>query len=101
VYSGEIYSAETLERWNVVNRVYPDDGFDEAARAFARELAEGPTLAHGATKRIVRAYLEGGVAGADAVTDDQFGELFASEDLRGAVESFLTEGPDKARFEGR
>jgi len=101
VYTGEIYSAETLERWNVVNRVYPDEGFDAAARAFATELANGPTIAHGATKRIVRAYLEGGVAGADAVTDDQFGELFASEDLRNAVETFLTEGPDKATFSGR
>jgi enoyl-CoA hydratase/carnithine racemase len=101
VYTGEIYSAETLERWNVVNRVFPDEGFDQAARAFARELADGPTIAHGATKRIVRAFLEGGVAGADAVTDDQFATLFASEDLRNAVETFLTEGPDKATFQGR
>ena len=100
VYSADVYPAATLERWNVVNRVLPDAGFDEATRAFARELAEGPTVAHGATKRIVRAYLEGGVAGADAVTDDQFGALFASDDLRGAVESFLTEGPGKATFTG-
>ena len=28
-------------------------------------------------------------------------ELFASEDLKNAVESFLTEGPGKATFEGR
>ncbi len=43
VMTGELYDAATLERWNVVNRVLPDEGFDEAARAFARGLAEGPT----------------------------------------------------------
>jgi hypothetical protein len=30
-------------RWNVVNRVLPDEGFGEAARAFAMTLADGPT----------------------------------------------------------
>src|SRR4051812_40292711 len=65
VYTGELYDAPTLERWNVVNRVLPDDGFAEAAQAFARRLAEGPTRAHAATKTIVRAQLEGGVREAD------------------------------------
>ena len=37
--TGELYDATTLERWNVVNRVLPDDGFDQAARLFARKLA--------------------------------------------------------------
>ena len=36
VYTGERYSAATLERWNVVNRVLPDDGFAAAARDYAR-----------------------------------------------------------------
>ena len=35
------------------------------------------------------------------MTPDVFAGLFASEDLKNAVESFLTEGPGKARFEGR
>ena len=34
----------------------------------------GPTMAHAATKRIVRAYCEGGVDEADAVTPQQFAE---------------------------
>jgi enoyl-CoA hydratase/carnithine racemase len=51
--TGDLYDAATLERWNVVNRVLPDDGFDDAAREFARRLASGPTRAHAATKRIV------------------------------------------------
>jgi enoyl-CoA hydratase/carnithine racemase len=101
VYTAELFPAATLERWNVVNRVLGDEGFDEAARAFARDLADGPTRAHAATKAIVRAFLRGGVEEADRITPDTAGALFATEDLQGAVASFLAEGPDKASFRGR
>jgi enoyl-CoA hydratase len=101
VYTGGLYDAQTLAAWNVVNRVLPDDGFDAAARAFARDLADGPTAAHAATKRIVRAALEGGVERADALVPDVAGALFDTEDLEGAVASFLEHGPGKATFQGR
>ena len=101
VMTGELYDAETLERWNVVNRVLPDEGFDEAARAFARRLADGPTVAHGATKRIVRSQIDGGARAADAVVPEVAGALFATEDLRGAVQSFLRDGPGRATYRGR
>jgi enoyl-CoA hydratase len=101
VMSGDLYDAATLERWNVVSRVLPEDDVEDAARDFAAGLASGPTLAHHATKRIVRAYLEDGVRGADAVTAEIGAPLFETEDLRRAVESFLSEGPGKASFEGR
>lgn len=101
VMTGELFGAATLERWGVVNRVWPDERFDERARAFARALATGPTRAHAATKGIVRGYLEGGVREADARTPELAGDLFATEDLRGAVRSFLERGPGHATFEGR
>ncbi len=101
VMTGDLYDAATLERWNVVNRVLPDDGFDDAARAFALRLAHGPTLAHAATKRLVRAQTEGGPRAADELVPELAGGLFATEDLKGAVRSFLTDGPGKATFEGR
>ena len=101
VMRGDLYDAATLERWNVVSRVLPDDDLDAASRDFAERLAAGPTLAHRATKRIVRAYLEDGVRGADAVTAEIGAPLFETEDLRRAVESFLADGPGKASFEGR
>jgi enoyl-CoA hydratase/carnithine racemase len=101
VYTGGLYDAAALERWNVVNRVLVDDGFDAAARGFAMDLATGPTRAHAATKRIVRAALEGGVERADAVVAELAGALFDTEDLKGAVRSFLEHGPGKATFEGR
>jgi enoyl-CoA hydratase len=102
VMTGELYGAATLERWNVVNRVLPDEGFDAAARAFARKLAEGPTRAHAATKGIVRASLDrGGARGADERVPQLAGDLFATEDLKRAVRSFLERGPGHATYEGR
>jgi enoyl-CoA hydratase len=101
VMTGALYDAATLERWNVVNRVLPDEGFDEAARAFARGLADGPTRAHAATKAIVRAQVEGGARAADERVPEVAGGLFATEDLRGAVRSFLENGPGHATYRGR
>jgi enoyl-CoA hydratase len=101
VMTGELYDARKLERWNVVNRVLDDDGFAEAAHAFALRLAEGPTRAHVATKRIVRAALSEGTRAADEVVPEHAGGLFATEDLQGAVRSFLERGPGRARYTGR
>ncbi|TML34439.1 MAG: enoyl-CoA hydratase/isomerase family protein [Actinobacteria bacterium] len=102
VMSGDLYDAATLERWNVINRVLPDDELREESLRFARTLAEGPTLAHAATKRMVRAFLEHGVRGADERIGEIAGSLFGTEDLQNAVKSFLEHGgPGHARFHGR
>ncbi|MGW4485427.1 enoyl-CoA hydratase/isomerase family protein [Amycolatopsis sp. NPDC004368] len=101
VFTGDTYSAETLERWNVVNRVLPDEDFDAAARSFAGHLATGPTRAHAATKRILAHFEHGGVPEANAHTTAIAAALFTTDDLRGAVKSFLTDGPGKATFTGR
>lgn len=101
VMSGGLYPAETLERWNVVNRVLPDDQLQEKALRFAQRLAAGPTLANAATKRVVRAFLDEGVRGADARMGEIGAPVFGTEDLQRAVESFLENGPGHAEFEGR
>ena len=101
VMSGGLYTAETLERWNVVNRVLPEDELLDKTMRFAARVAGGPTLANAATKRVVRAYLDEGLRGADARTPEIGAPLFGTEDLQGAVRSFLEEGPGKAKFEGR
>ncbi|MEH0844837.1 enoyl-CoA hydratase/isomerase family protein [Micromonospora sp. CPCC 205711] len=101
VMTGERYPAATLERWNVVNRVLPDDGFDGAARAFAGQLAAGPTRAHAATKRVLDHFAAGGVPEADRHVTQIAAELYRTEDLRHAVRSFLDDGPGRATFRGR
>ena len=101
VMTGGLYDAATLERWNVVNRVYPDDQLREQTMKFAENLAVGPTKAHAATKAMVRAFLDHGVRGADDRIGDIAAPLFATEDLQSAVDTFLAEGPGKATFHGR
>jgi enoyl-CoA hydratase/carnithine racemase len=101
VMTGALYDAATLERWNVVNRVLPDEELPEKALRFAQRLAAGPTRAHHATKRVVRTALDEGVRAADERTAAIGAPLFETEDLRRAVETFLEQGPGKASFEGR
>jgi len=101
VMSGELFDAEEMERWGVVNLLYDDEGFDQRARAFAAELAAGPTKAHAMTKHILRRYREGGIPAADEAVRSDAGELFATEDLQRAVRTFLEQGPGHAEFEGR
>ncbi len=101
IYTGERYPAAVLERWNVVNRVLPDEGFPEAARAYAHQVAAGPTVAHAATKRLVATSVRDGARAADALVPEVSGSLFGTADLRGAVASFLTDGPGRATYTGR
>lgn len=101
VMTGATYDAATLERWNVVNRVFPADGFDAAVRAFTTDLAQGPTRAHAATKKVLEHYEHGGVAEANEHITTIAAGLFETDDLRGAVKSFLADGPGKATFTGR
>ncbi len=105
IYTAEQYDAATFERWNIVNRIVPDEAFDSQTRAFAERLANGPTLAYAAGKRIVRAYLDGGIRAADKVVDEVAPPLFATEDMRAGVAGLLEHGPrtfrDKVVFHGR
>jgi enoyl-CoA hydratase len=101
VMSGELFGAEEMERWGVVNLVFDDEGFDERTRDYAAELAAGPTKAHAMTKHILRRYREGGIPAADKAVREDAGELFASEDLQRAVKTFLSQGPGHAKFQGR
>jgi enoyl-CoA hydratase/carnithine racemase len=101
VYSGDLYDAVTLHSWGVVNRVVPEDALLEDARAFATALAAGPTVAHAATKAIVRAQADHGTRGADERTASLTSHLFETHDSRHAVQSFLQNGPGKATFTGK
>lgn len=101
VMSGELFGAEEMECWGVVNLVFDDEGFDQRARAYATDLASGPTRAHAMTKHILHRYREGGIPAADQAVREEAGDLFATEDLKRAVKTFLDQGPGHAEFQGR
>ena len=101
VLSGRPYPAETMLDWGVVNRVVPAGDLHEKARAFARRLAAGPTLAHAASKRMIRLAVDEGVEAADAALPEAGARVMASADLQSGARTLLEKGPGQARFEGR
>ena len=102
VMDGGVFGAEELERWGVVNTIFPEDEFEARTRALAEELAAGPTKAHAMTKHILRRFREGGLPAADEATRTEAADLFATEDLQNAVKTFLAHGaPGHATFKGR
>ncbi|MEV0232695.1 enoyl-CoA hydratase/isomerase family protein [Nonomuraea sp. NPDC050786] len=93
VMSGDLYRASTLADWGVVDSLFDPAIFAEQARAYAMRLAHGPTRAHAATKRVLAAVRDGGVAAADAVQPRISGAVARTEDHRRAVRAFLVQGP--------
>lgn len=50
LYTGRVMTAEEAERWGFFNRLVEPDQVLQNAQAWAAELADGPTFAHGMTK---------------------------------------------------
>ena len=98
---GRRYDARTLERWNVINRVVPDDKLADVTTTLAHELANGPTIAHASTKAIVSHTLAHGVAATDEAMRELQQDIWRSEDLKRGLASLAADGPGAARFEGR
>ena len=71
------------------------------AMAFARKLAKGPTAALTAAKRAITAGMETDMAGGLVLEGVAFAELFATDDQRTGMASFIQNGPGKAVFAGR
>jgi enoyl-CoA hydratase/carnithine racemase len=101
VLTGRPYPAETMRDWGVVNRVVAADELLDKARSFAERLAAGPTLAHAATKRMIRLAVDEGVDAADAALPEAGASVMASADLQNGARTLLEQGPGNATFEGR
>ncbi|MEB3371370.1 enoyl-CoA hydratase/isomerase family protein [Saccharopolyspora mangrovi] len=94
------YDARTLERWNVINRVVPDEQLVDATNVIAQELAHGPTVAHASTKRIISVAVNEGVRAADEAMHELQKDIWSSNDLKEGLRSLVTNGPGAARFGG-
>lgn len=95
------YDAATLEKWGLINLVVPDDSLEKTTMTIAEELAHGPTVAHAATKRLVRIASDQGVEAADEAMAEIQKSIWASEDLKIGLASFRENGPGLAKFVGR
>ncbi|WP_206995762.1 enoyl-CoA hydratase/isomerase family protein [Trinickia mobilis] len=100
VMLGRRYDAATLERWNIINRVVPDADLQTVTMTVARELAAGPTVAHGATKRLALLHLNEGSRASDKGMQDIHAPILSTADLERGLEAFRASGPGSAVFEG-
>lgn len=91
-------TAEEAFELGIVDRIFPADTFQEHVRTFALELAQGPTLAIGLTKQLLRrsggATLEE-MLDYEAEMQDRAGQ---SQDHHEGIQAFLEKRP--SRFTG-
>jgi enoyl-CoA hydratase/carnithine racemase len=97
VFDADFHSAETFERWNIVNKVAPNAELRARALAWARRLATGPTAAHAVHKRLLRHAREFGTRATDEYMSDIAAPLFETRDMQNAVGYLLTHGARKFR----
>jgi enoyl-CoA hydratase/carnithine racemase len=108
VYTAEHYTPEQFAQWHIVNRVVPKAQLHETALAVARKIANGPTMAHVQTKRLIRHALTHNSRSADRVALDEATSLYETRDMQHAVGLLLGQGARKfiqnhheVVFEGR
>ncbi|KOV79809.1 enoyl-CoA hydratase/isomerase family protein [Nocardia sp. NRRL S-836] len=100
LYTGRFVGAqEALEIGMVDEVVAPDDVYAAALR-WARQFVGGPVLALAATKAAVDGGLDTDLESGLKLESHLFAALFATEDKKAGVESFIENGPGKAKFSG-
>jgi enoyl-CoA hydratase/carnithine racemase len=100
-FSGRFFKPEKLERWNVINRVLPEQDLIEKAIKFMKIQSNGPTLAFNTIKKLLEEYHHNGIEKSDKLLLEIVPQLFETEDIKIGIESFKTKGPGKAVFKGK
>jgi enoyl-CoA hydratase/carnithine racemase len=101
VFSGRFVKADEALAIGLVDRVYPADRVYDEALAWAGQFAGGATYAVRAAKEAIDHGLEVDLDTGLAIERQQFAALFATDDRRIGMTSFVENGPGKARFTGR
>jgi enoyl-CoA hydratase/carnithine racemase len=101
VFTGRHVAADEALALGIADRVVPDDAVYETAREMAAQYAQGPAVALRAAKQAVDDGLELDLDSALRLESALFAGLFATDDQRIGMQSFLEQGPGKAVFTGR
>ena len=101
VFTGRMVKAAEAHAIGLVDAVAPDDSVYQAALDMVKRYAAGPALALRAAKQAIDRGLEVDLATGLEIERIQFAALFATEDQRAGMRSFLDNGPGKATFTGR
>jgi enoyl-CoA hydratase/carnithine racemase len=100
-FSGRFVDAAEALAIGLVDKVVPDAEVYEASLAWARTFVNGPAQALAACKNAIDNGLELDLASGLEVERLNFAALFATEDQKIGMRSFVENGPGKAEFTGR
>ncbi|NKE68903.1 enoyl-CoA hydratase family protein [Ramlibacter sp. RBP-2] len=98
LYTGRSMTGEEGERWGFYNRLVSPEDLLANAQALARELADGPTFAHGMTKKCLQQEWSMGIAEAIEAEAQAQAICMQTRDYARAYRAFV--GKVKPVFEG-
>ncbi len=101
IFSGRFVDADEALRIGLVDRVVPPEDVYAEARAMVARFVGGPAYALRAAKEAIDRGLETDLDTGLEIERLQFAGLFATEDRRIGMASFVERGPGKAAFTGR
>jgi enoyl-CoA hydratase/carnithine racemase len=100
IYSGRFADAAEALAIGLADKVVPDDEVYDTAMAMAARFAGGPALALRAAKEAIDRGLEADLDTGLEIERLSFAGLFATDDARAGMGSFVANGPGKATFSG-
>jgi enoyl-CoA hydratase/carnithine racemase len=101
IFSGRFVDAQKAHDFGLIDRVVAPDDVYTVAVELASQLAKGPALALRAAKEAIDTGLDVDLNAGLHIERTAFMSLFATEDRRIGMESFIADGPGKAEFTGR
>jgi enoyl-CoA hydratase len=101
VYTGRYVGADEALAIGLADEIVAPDDVYPAARTWAGQFAAGPGMALAAAKAAIDGGLDGDLASGLKLESTLFAALFATEDQRVGMQSFIENGPGKATFTGK
>ena len=101
IFTGRFVKADEALQIGLVDKVVPADQVYDEAVAWAAQFVGAASFAVRAAKETIDRGLEVDLDTALEIERQQFAALFATQDRSTGMESFIQNGPGKARFEGR
>ena len=101
IFTGRFVEADEAAAIGLVDRVVPGAEVYPTAERWAAQFSRGPAYALRAAKQAIDHGLDTDLATGLEIERQLFAGLFATEDQRTGMASFVEQGPGKARFEGR
>lgn len=101
ILTGRMVSAQEALAIGLVDEVVPADAVLDRSLEYARQFANGPAAAYAAAKKAIDGGADVDLRTGLDLESELFAALFATDDQRIGMTSFVENGPGKAEFTGR